>query len=75
MFPIHRALVGRALRSSSSPVAGVTGGGTAAPPIDPFVNTNPGGVGATVDMDGPVGAESILPKPIRTGAVSDKAAT
>jgi hypothetical protein len=53
----------------------VTGGGRAAPPMDPFVNTKPGGVGATVLIEGPLGAESILPNPILTGAVSDKAVT
>lgn len=79
ILPIQSALVGEVLRSllvSGEPGrAASTGGGIAAPPMEPFVKTKPGGVGATVLVTGPLGAESILPNPIRTGAVSDSAAT
>lgn len=49
-------------------VVGRGGGG-------PLVKTRPGGAGATVLTEGPLGAESILPKPMRTGAVSERAET
>ena len=79
ILPIHKALVGEVLRSllaSGDPgAAGSTGGGRATPPTEPLVKTSPGGAGAMVLVMGPLGAESILPNPIRTGAVSDKAAT
>lgn len=41
----------------------------------PLVKTRPGGAGATALTVGPLGAESILPKPMRTGAVSERADT
>ena len=44
-------------------------------PEPPCVNTKPVGAGVTEDAGGPLGAESILPKPMRTGAVSDRAGT
>lgn len=47
----------------------------AIPWADPWVKTSVDGGGATVDAGGPTGAESIFPKPMRTGAVSDRAAT
>lgn len=43
--------------------------------VGPLVKTRPGGAGATVLTEGPLGAESILPKPMRTGAVSERAET
>jgi hypothetical protein len=41
--------------------------------MDPLVNTRPEGAAATEEEEGPFGAESILPNPIRTGAVSERA--
>ena len=79
MLPIHKALVGIELCSdccsgevSADPgaEAGVVTAATGA-----WVNTSPEGAGAAAFVERPFGAESILPKPIRTGAVPDKAET
>ncbi len=79
ILPIQRALVGNELCSlpfSCDKLTSPAFAGLATDPGGPpLVNTNPTGAGATVLTIGPVGAESIFPKPMRTGAVSDKAAT
>jgi hypothetical protein len=88
ILPIQTALVGRADCSdccsgepaTPAPVPAAiaaavadTPGGTGTAPMEPLVNTRPEGAAATEEEEGPFGAESILPKPIRTGAVSERA--